>query len=399
MPWKETCTVKLREALVVAMLRGESDVSELSRRAGVSRKTAYKWLARYSQGGLGALCDQSRARCSQDHAVSGRVQDLIIGVRASHPTWGAKKILPHLSGRYPRLKLPCESTIGEILRRAELTIPVKPKVRVRRPVGTMTQAEHPNQVWTIDFKGEFRLGCHEWCYPLTVADAFSRYLLCVDSKPGTKAVGVVQSMTRLFGEYGLPDRIKSDNGSPFASIGIARLSSLSVWFLSLGVQLERIEPGKPGQNGSHERMHRTLKAETARPPAPTWIGQQRRFNRFRGEYNDVRPHEGIGQQTPGSLYAKSSRKYRASTVQEDIYPGHWERRFVRHDGTIKWKGELVYLSAALAKRTIGLVESADDLWEVHFQWTLIGILDDRGREPQLLDAMNPLSPAASKPKP
>lgn len=395
MPWKETCAVELREALVLAMLRGDSDVSELCRRAGVSRKTAYKWQARYALGGLGALGDQSRTRCSQDHAVAGRVLDLIMAVKASHPTWGAKKILPHLSGRFPRLHLPCESTIGEILRRAGLTVPNKPKARHRRPVGTFEAAEHPNQVWTIDFKGEFRLGCREWCYPLTVADAFSRYLLCVDSKPGTKAAGVVTSMERLFGEYGLPERIKSDNGSPFASIGIARLSSLSVWFLSLGVQLERIAPGKPGQNGSHERMHRTLKAQTARPPAQTWAGQQRRFTKFRREYNDVRPHEGIGQRTPASLYAESARTYRASAVQEDVYPGHWERRYVRHDGTIKWKGGLVYLSTALAKWTIGLVESTDDLWEIHFQWTLIGILDDRGRKPLMLDAMNPLSPAPS----
>ena len=391
MPWKETCAVELRESMVLAMLAKDASVAALCREAGVSRRTAYKWLGRYEEGGRGALADRSRARRMQEFRVSGEVEDAILWARSRHPTWGAKKILPHLERTEPDLALPGQSTAGEILRRAGLTAASK---RTPRRVGPMNRGEPaacPNQVWTIDFKGEFRLGNGEMCYPLTVADAFSRYLLCVDGKRGTQLRGVMASTRRLFGERGLPERIKSDNGTPFAGNGLARLSRLSVWFMSLGITVEHITPGKPGQNGSHERMHRVLKAETTRPPAGTMPGQQRRFVGFIDEYNHVRPSEAIGQQTPATLYLPSPREYRADTPEPDPYAGHWERQRVKPDGTIRWRSGRLFIAAPLAGRLVGLVETDENLWELHYQRTLVGLIDDRDGRTRVRD---PLARAA-----
>jgi transposase InsO family protein len=320
--------------------------------------------------------------------VSDEVLDAILSARQDHPTWGVNKILPLLSRTRPDLALPCLSTASEILRRAGLT---RPQKKTRRHAGPHNQAseagERPNATWTIDFKGEFRLGSRELCYPLTVADRFSRYLLCVDAKPGTHLSGVMASMKRLFAAYGLPERIKSDNGTPFAGTGLGRLSRLSVWFMSQGIEVEHITPGKPGENGRHERMHRTLKAETAAPPAATMRGQQRRFNRFRAEFNDERPHEAIGQRPPASLYEPSSRRYQGDREEGDPYPGHWERRRVRSDGTMKWGGELRFIAEPLAGRVVGLVETEEDVWELHYQRTLVGLIDGRGDRVEVRDPL------------
>jgi len=388
MPWKEICTVELREALVSAMLAGEVGVADLCRRAGVSRKTAYKWRERYQALGRTGLADRSRARLTQPDAVSDDVLDAILSTRLEHPTWGVKKILPYLSRMDPGLELPCLSTASEILRRAGLTSPRKKARRRPGPHNKSEEASTPNATWTIDFKGQFRLGCRSLCYPLTVEDRFSRYLLCVDAKPGTQLCGVVTSMRRLFAVYGLPQRIKSDNGSPFAGSGLARLSRLSVWFMSLGIEVEHITPGKPGENGRHERMHRTLKAETACPPAWSMRGQQRRFNGFREEFNEDRPHEAIGQQPPASVYVPSSRMYLGDREEQDPYPGHWERRRVRTDGTIRWRGEHRYLSEPLSGRLVGLVETDEDFWEVHYCQTLIGVLDGRDGRVRVRDPLD-----------
>lgn len=387
MPWKEICTVELREALVLAMLAGDVGIAELCRCGGVSRKTAYKWKRRYAELGRAGLIDRSRARLTQPSAVSDAVLDAILLTRHEHPTWGAKKILPFLMRTQPVLTLPCLSTASEILRRAGVACPQKKRRRHLGPHNKAEEARGPNATWTIDFKGQFRLGCRSMCYPLTVADRFSRYLLCVDAKPGTHLSGVVPSMKRLFDAYGLPERIKSDNGSPFAGTGLARLSRLTVWFMSLGIRVEHITPGKPGENGRHERMHRTLKAETASPPALTMQGQQRRFNGFRSEYNDQRPHEAIGQRPPSSLYVPSSRVYRGDHEEDDPYPGHWERRRVRSDGTIKWKGEQRFIGEPLSGRVVGLVETKEDFWELHYQQALIGIIDARGGEARVRDPL------------
>jgi putative transposase len=356
MPWQETCTVELREQLVLAALAGEAGVAALCRRAGVSRKTAYKWLERYRENGRAGLMDRSRARHTQEHRVSDFARRLTLEMRTEHSTWGVKKILPRLERRYPWLDLPCQSTAGEILKHAKLSRPQKRRHRQQGAIGEGAAPGTPNHTWTTDFKGEFRLGNGGLCYPLTIADAFSRYLLCVDCKPGTHTQGAMRSFRRVFDEHGLPERIRSDNGVPFAGNGLARLSQLSVWFMQLGIAVEHITPGRPCENGAHERMHRTLKAETTRPPAYTMQGQQRRFNSFRPLFNDERPHEALGQRPPASVYTPSTRAYPGDAIDEDVYPGHWERRVIKRNGDIKWGGKRLFIAKPLAGKLVGMVE-------------------------------------------
>jgi len=242
------------------------------------------------------------------------------------------------------------------------------------------QAAAPNEVWTGDFKGQFRTGDGRLCYPLTVADGYSRFLLGVeglDSVSGSQAWPVFE---RLFREYGLPQAIRTDNGSPFAAIrAVGRLSRLSVRWIKLGIGLDRIEPGHPEQNGSHERMHRTLKQETACPPAPSRSSQQERFDQFRSVYNEQRPHEALEQQTPAELYRPSPRPYPAKVPEPD-YPGHFEVRSVRPNGEIKWQGEMLFLSEALSGERVGLEESADGVWTVHFATVALARFDERERK-------------------
>lgn len=385
MPWKEICTVELRERLVKAMLENRTSVAALCRRVGVARKTAYKWLNRFQAEGVAGLADQSRARLTQDGASSQRVVDLIVDTRTQHPTWGAKKILPFLEREHPRMALPCLSTVSAIIAREGLAVYHKTTPRRKSVLMPGSAPAFPNQIWTIDFKGQFLLGCRASCYPLTVVDAFSRYILCIDAKTSTHTEPVRLSMMRLFKEFGVPERIRSDNGSPFASSGLGGLSKLGVYFLQLDIELERIPPGKPGYNGSHERMHRTLKAETTRPPSHSMAAQQRRFNSFRQMYNTIRPNEAIGQKTPSKLFRGSKRKYQEPAPDDDTYPGHWERRNVKKTGCITWRSERVYISEALAGRTIGLVEVEEDIWQLNYRKHLIATLDNRTKEPVVTD--------------
>jgi putative transposase len=387
MPWQETCTVELREQLVLGVLSGEASMAALCRRAGVSRKTAYKWLKRFRETGRVGLVDRSRARHTQEHRVSGLARSLILDVRYRHKTWGVKKILPYLERRHPWLELPCQSTAGEILKQAGLSRPQKRRRRDQGAIGEGAAPGSPNHTWTADFKGEFRLGNGSKCYPLTIADAFSRYLLCVDGKPGTHTEGAMRSFRRIFDQYGLPERIRSDNGPPFAGTGLARLSQLSVWFMQLGIAVEHISPGRPCENGSHERMHRTLKAETTRPPANTMQGQQRRFNSFRPLFNNERPHEALGQLPPASVYTPSTRFYPGDVIDEDVYPGHWERRMVKRSGDIKWRNQRLFIAEPLAGKLVGLVEVDEDLWQLHYQRTLLALIDGRRGKLTVRDAL------------
>lgn len=387
MPWKEICTVELRESLVLGMLAKEASVSELCRKAGVSRRVAYKWFSRYREKGRQGLVDQSRARQTQEHRVSDEVRVLIIAERQRHSTFGVKKIIPRLASRYPELELPCLSTAAEILRQAGL---VKPQKRRRRQIGAINAGvtpAHPNHTWTTDFKGEFRLGNGSLCYPLTVADAFSRYLLCVDGKPSTHMESVMQSFRRLFEAYGLPERIRSDNGSPFAGTGLARLSRLSVWFMQLGITVEHIRPGRPTENGAHERMHRTLKAETVRPPAASMTAQQNRFDLFLPLFNHERPHEALDQKTPSSIYRPSPRPYPDDALEEDIYPAYWERRRISNRGVIKWHGHRLFIAEPLAGHVVGIVEVEEDLWQLHYQRTLVALINGRGKQMKIRDPL------------
>jgi putative transposase len=376
MPWLETAPMDQRERFIRDDRLALYTMTELCERYGISRKTGYKWLDRFDAGGRAGLCDRSRAPHECPHRIADTVAQLICLARRQHPSWGPEKLLQWLGPRHPDVDLPAVSTAGDLLARKGL---VK-KRRRRRPhlhpgvVPAVTT--QPNDLWTADFKGQFRTRDGIYCYPLTIADQHTRFLMACHGLLSTKGHGVRPVFDRLFREYGLPRAIRTDNGVPFATSGIHGLSQLNVWWLRLGIQHQRILPGQPQQNGAHERMHKTLKADTIRPPQATLAAQQRAFNRFRGLYNNERPHKFLRGRTPGSLYRPSRRAY-TGTPPPIEYPGHFLVKRITNAGTFRFKKRLLFIANALKQHTIGLEEIADGIWSIHFCRVLIGRLDER----------------------
>lgn len=377
MGWEETCAVTERMKFVLEVQRGERTVAECCRLAGVSRKTGYKWLARYEEGGgPQALLDRSRAAHTHPNAVGLEIKAMLLEARRQHPTWGAVTLLQWLSRRRPKLEFPAPSTVAELLRREGL---VKPRVRTRRtPPYTQpfAHAGTPNALWSADFKGHFRTGDQRYCYPLTVSDGFSRYLLACRGLLHPTHEAVRPWFERVLREYGLPLAIRTDNGVPFASRALGGLSRLSAWWVRLGITPERIEPGCPQQNGRHERMHRTLKRDSVTPPRASLAAQQRAFDHFRIEYNEERPHHALGKITPAELYQPSPRPY-PSRLPEVQYPAGFTVRRVRNGGDIKWQGKLIYVTNTLIGEPVGLYQTDEELWSVYYGALELGRLDAR----------------------
>ena len=333
---------------------GDESIADLCRVYGVSRKTGYKWWARYEQEGVAGLADRSRAPRSHPNAVGADDEAAILALRAQRSSWGERKLHAFLERERPEQAWPSPSTIGAILKRHGLTY-ARRRRRHATPSSTLSDATAPNQVWAIDFKGHFRTGDGWRCDPLTISDTASRYLLRCQAVERPNYAHVQPLLEATFREYGLPRALRSDNGPPFASVALGGLSRLSVWFLRLGVVPERIEPGHPEQNGRHERMHRTLKKETASPPRATARGQQRAFHSFQRDYNEQRPHEALGMATPASVYVPSPREYPAR-LPEMEYPSRYQLRRVAERGDIHWRNRVVFLSEVLAGETVGLEE-------------------------------------------
>jgi len=361
----------------IGLLRsGQRTLASLCREFGISRPTGYKWAERFRLEGLDGLKERSRAPLQRPQQTDPEVQGLLIRARKAHPSWGPRKLKAWLEDRDGALQLPAPSTIGDLLKREGLVRPRRRRLKhpaAKSPFGQ--QILEPNQEWDVDFKGEFRLGDGKYCYPLTISDAFSRYLLEVRALSGVAGKGTRPFFERAFRDYGLPGTIRTDNGSPFASTGLGRLTVLSVWWIRLGIRPVRGRPHHPQDNGRHERMHRTLKAETTRPPAKEGRGQQRRFDEFRAEYNQERPHEALGQQPPARIYRPSFRPYpdRMPSVE---YPSHYEVRKVSSGGIFGWRGKLVFIAHSLTGESIGLVEVEDGLWKVYFMNVELGVLDE-----------------------
>lgn len=374
MPWTETCAMDERTRFVVEYDLDDLSMAALCVKYGISRKTGYKWLARANEMGLKRLQEFSRAPQHHPNQVAAVVEQAVVALREAHPTWGPKKLRRRLQDSDSDTSWPARSTIAELLRRKGLVVPRKRRYRATPSQQPLAHCNGPNAVWCIDFKGWFLTGDGHRCDPLTISDAFSRYLIRCQAVEDTSGPGIRPLLEVAFREYGLPRAIRSDNGSPFASRAIGGLSRLSVWWIKLGIVPERIEPGKPQQNGRHERMHLTLKRETACPPASTGRGQQRRFDAFRKEFNEVRPHEALGLATPVSLYEPSPRVYPAQEPQVS-YPADWVTRMVRVRGEVKFKGPF-FLGTALIGEPVGLEPIDGRYWRVHFGPVALGIFDE-----------------------
>lgn len=376
MPWRERSPVEQRADLVREYESGLFTMTELAAQYGVSRKTGYKWVAAYEVHGWPGLQDQSRRPHHSPHATDADVVKTLLALRRRHPRWGPKKLLAVAQRRDPGQAWPARSTLAAVLHRHGLIPPRRQRSAPAVPTATARGAiTRPNEVWTVDYKGEFLTGDGRYCYPLTLRDGFSRYVLRCDALTAHTLAVTQPRFERAFAEYGLPDRIRSDNGPPFGGPGLGRLSRLAAWWIRLGIIPERIDPGHPEQNGSHEQFHRVLKAETARPPAASATAQQRRFTRFCAEYNDQRPHESLQQTVPAAHYQASARAMPRRLPPLE-YPGHAEIRRVDQNGYVSWRTPL-FVSVALADQPVAFEEVDDGIWTVTFASLVLGRFDER----------------------
>ena len=382
MPWKVSDVAKERAEFVQQWESGEWNLAELCREYGITRKTGYKWLERYELGGPGMLGDQSRAPHRHPNQTSEAMEKAILELRAKRPLWGARKIWKLLEKEEGAEQRPAISTIGAILKQHKLTAPRKRRARAEPSQQPLAHAGSANAVWCADFKGWFRTGDGKRCDPLTITDAYSRYLLRCQAVAVADTTHVRAVFEGAFREDGLPQRIRTDNGAPFGSNGRGGLTALAVWWMRLGIEPERIRPGQPQENGRHERMHLTLKQSTAMPPAATLRSQQRRFDEFVEEYNQERPHEALGLTTPAEHYQPSVRPY-PKHLPAPEYPASWEVRRVSLGGKFRWWSGHVFLSHALVDQSIGLQRlgmQQDRYWRVYFMSFVMGVVDSHTRK-------------------
>jgi len=374
-----------RLRFVARLLDGEG-MSDVCRDFGISRKTGYKIFNRYKQEGLEALCDRSRRPVRYANQLPDQIARLIVETKRDKPHWGARKIRELLVRRLAGdVRIPARSTVHAVLDRHGLVRRARQRRRANKARGTpLSLATQPNDLWCADFKGEFKTGDGRYCYPLTVTDQASRMILACEALESTKEQPVIEAFVRLFRERGQPSAIRSDNGLPFASPnGLYNLSKLSVFWLRLGIAIERIRPGNPQQNGRHERMHRTLKQETARPPGMNALQQQARFDDFISEFNQERPHEALDMRTPAELYAPSSTPYEGLPDVE--YPFHDRDILVTACGRICMARKKINVSTVLAGQRLGIKEVDDGIWLISFMRYDLGYIDLEQRTLQTID--------------
>ena len=376
MPWQEMSSMDQRLQFITDHQRSLYAMAELCARHGISRKTGSKWLTRYEREGVHGLAERTHAPHVCPHRIGDELATLLLDARRAHPSWGPAKLVQFLTPRHPRVdRWPAISTVADLLKRHAL---VRPRP-LRRPIvhpGTVPiQTSAPNDLWTADFKGQFRTRDGIYCFPLTIADQHTRYLLRVHGLLNTRGVGVRPVFERAFREYGLPRAIRTDNGVPFANTGLHGLTQRNVWWLRLGIQHPRIRPAAPQANGAHERMHRTRKAETTRPPAADLAQQQRAFTAFRHEYNELRPHAALGGDPPAARYTPSPHAYPA-TLPTLEYPGHFLVKRVTNAGTIRFQDRLLFLANALKQHHVALEESDDGIWSLYLGPVLLGKIDE-----------------------
>jgi putative transposase len=372
MPWRECYKMDERLRFVARLLEGEK-MTVLCREFDISRKTGYKIYHRYKDSGLEGLTDRSRRPYRQGCQLPFQIEKLILQVKRDHPSWGAPKIREKIRRKHSDIRLPAVSTVHAVLDRHGLV--TRPRRRRYKAEGTaLSSPVQPNELWCADYKGEFMLADRRYCYPLTVSDAASRYLLCCEALSSTRASLAFTVFERIFKDFGLPRAIRTDNGVPFASPNsLFGLSKLSVWWLRLGIQIERIQPSHPEQNGRHERMHLTLKREATKPAAKNFLVQQERFDRFMQIYNTERPHQALSMKYPSELYVSSSLPYKGLSELE--YPFHDRTITVSNCGRICIGRRKINLSTVFAGQNVGVKQVADQVWLVSFMQYDLGFFD------------------------
>lgn len=378
MPWTQTDPVTERQKFVKLVLKKQVTMIEACQQFGISRKTGYKILARHAELGLAGLADASRAPKRHPNQSSPEVEAAVLRVRKAYPRWGSKKILATLDRERPDESWPARSTVDEILKRAGVVEPRGGRRRRQPTAPPLVDAVAPNDVWSMDYKGWFRVGDGTRCDPLTVNDVFSRASIVCQAMVSPKSADVRRRLEQTFHAYGMPRFMLSDGGPPFGSSGLGRLSRLGVWLVRVGVVPVLIEPGRPDQNGRHERFHETLKAETASPPSASIRAQQAAFLRFQQTYNEERPHEALAMKTPAEVYELSPREL-PTDPPEHSYPDGFEPRSVRRDGAIKWGGSQVFVGEAFGGEVVGIEAVDDGLWHVYLGPLRLGVLHGRSR--------------------
>jgi transposase InsO family protein len=373
MPWKECSRMDERLRFVARLLEGEN-MSRVCREFGISRPTGYKIFNRYKDIGYRGLLDRSRRPYRHANQIPFQLESAIVKLRTEHPSWGAAKIREKLIRAFPMVPAPAKSTVHAVLDRNHLVVPRKRR-RHKAQGTSLTDPSSPNQLWCADFKGEFMLGDRKYCYPLTITDYSSRYLLACESLESTKSTFAFNVFERVFKDFGLPSAIRTDNGVPFASPNaLFGLSKLAVWWLRLGIQIERIKPGHPQQNGRHERMHLTLKKEATKPASFNFLQQQSRFDKFIDVYNSQRPHQAIGMRYPAELYTPSARPYR--DPEPPRYPFHDRTVCVTRCGRICIGKRKINLSQVFSGQLVGIREVDEKIWLVSFLDFDLGYFDE-----------------------
>ena len=380
MPWRETSVMEEKTEFILHWLSNKYGVTELSEMFGISRPTAYKYIDSYEKYGMTGLLELPRTPNTVYNKTPNKIESEIIKLRNKHPRWGAPKLAVLLEDKYPDIKLPAVSTISLILKRNDLVKPRKKRFRVepRKPIFDPLKS---NEVWSADFKGKFRMGNKIYCYPLTVADSYSRYVFAAKGlhKADTKSSKPV--FIDIFRKYGLPEQMHTDNGAPFAHMrSLGRLSKLSAWFMELGIKPVFSDPSHPEQNGRHERMHKELKGESTRPPGYSLQPQQTKLNHFVREYNELRPHEALGMRTPSSVHKRSEREY-PEKVEAWYYPKEYEVKYVTHNGAIRLElNDWLFITTAFAGKNLGFEEIGNGIYRMYFRDFFLGYADMRNRK-------------------
>jgi transposase InsO family protein len=378
MAWKVESMENIKQKFILLFQTDQFTMVALCKQFGISRPTGYAILKRYQDEGWEALDERSRAHRTHPNQTPAQIEEALLTHRVSHPQWGARKLLVLLERAMPGIELPCESTVNNILKKHGKVTPRARKGRRIINKYPHFDPQEPNLVWSADFKGKFRMGNYEYCNPLTIADSMSRYLFDIHGLEYCRAEDCKPIFEKAFREHGMPEQMHTDNGPPFGSWNsLRRMTSLAVWFMDLGVTPVYSDPGQPQQNGRHERMHRDLKAHATRPPGSGWRSQQKRFDNFRKEYNEVRPHEALMMKTPSEVHKESTTEY-PRRVQDWTYPSSMKMKLVTVNGALRWKSEgLIMVSTALSGKYVGLEPVDDGIWTVYYRNVALGILSEK----------------------